>query len=97
MIHAGTNFSHMLAFRKAQGHVLVTDGIYRYAHNFQDVDPIPGTNEAFSWFRHPSYAGFFHWALGTQLVLQNPVSFFFFAVVLWRFFNRRIRGEYCYI
>ncbi|KAH9853545.1 protein-s-isoprenylcysteine O-methyltransferase [Lenzites betulinus] len=78
MIHAGTNFSHMLAFRKAQGHVLVTDGIYR-------------------WFRHPSYAGFFHWALGTQLVLQNPVSFFFFAVVLWRFFNRRIRAEEAYL
>ncbi|KAI0638117.1 ICMT-domain-containing protein [Trametes polyzona] len=78
MIHAGTNFSHVLAFRKAQGHVLVTDGIYQ-------------------WFRHPSYAGFFYWALGTQLVLQNPVSFVFFAAVLWRFFYRRIRAEEAYL
>ena len=30
MIHAGSNFSHVLAFSKAQGHVLVTSGIYRY-------------------------------------------------------------------
>ena len=30
MIHAGSNFSHVMAFRKAEGHTLVTDGIYRY-------------------------------------------------------------------
>ena len=46
----------------------------------------------FRWFRHPSYAGFFYWALGTQLVLQNPVSFVFYAAVLYKFFSRRIRG-----
>ncbi len=45
------------------------------------------------WFRHPSYAGFFYWALGTQLVLQNPVSFSFFLVVLWRFFHSRIKSK----
>ncbi|KAF8138429.1 Isoprenylcysteine carboxyl methyltransferase family-domain-containing protein [Boletus edulis] len=45
------------------------------------------------WFRHPSYAGFFYWALGTQMVLQNPVSFIGFAIVLWRFFYRRTRVE----
>lgn len=44
------------------------------------------------WFRHPSYAGFFYWALGTQLVLQNPISFLGFLIVLWRFFSQRIRG-----
>ena len=46
----------------------------------------------YSWFRHPSYAGFFYWALGTQLVLQNPISFAMYAVVLWRFFYYRTRG-----
>lgn len=30
MIHASTNFSHSVAFRKLQGHRLVTDGIYAY-------------------------------------------------------------------
>ncbi|KAI0650747.1 ICMT-domain-containing protein [Trametes meyenii] len=78
MIHAASNFSHTLAFRKAEGHVLVTNGIYR-------------------WFRHPSYAGFFYWALGTQLVLRNPISFVFFAGVLWRFFHQRIRAEEAYL
>ncbi|KAH7887651.1 Isoprenylcysteine carboxyl methyltransferase family-domain-containing protein [Phlebopus sp. FC_14] len=74
MVHASTNFSHAVAFRKRESHMLVTDGIY-------------------SWFRHPSYAGFFYWALGTQMVLQNPVSFAAFVIILWRFFYRRIRAE----
>ncbi|TCD68210.1 hypothetical protein EIP91_011382 [Steccherinum ochraceum] len=74
MIHASTNFSHTVAFRRLKSHTLVTDGIY-------------------SIFRHPSYAGFFYWAMGTQLVLQNPVSFVAFAIVLWRFFNSRIKAE----
>jgi protein-S-isoprenylcysteine O-methyltransferase Ste14 len=29
MIHASTNFSHMIAYRHQDGHVLVTHGIYR--------------------------------------------------------------------
>lgn len=28
MIHAATNFSHQVAFRKAESHQLVTNGIY---------------------------------------------------------------------
>lgn len=30
MRHAGTNFNHLIQFRKKAGHVLVTDGIYRW-------------------------------------------------------------------
>ncbi|TFK55981.1 ICMT-domain-containing protein [Heliocybe sulcata] len=74
MIHASTNFSHAVAFRKLESHQLVTDGIYK-------------------WFRHPSYAGFFYWALGTQLVLLNTISFVGFTIVLWRFFYYRTRAE----
>ncbi|CUA69080.1 protein-S-isoprenylcysteine O-methyltransferase [Rhizoctonia solani] len=33
------------------------------------------TDGIYSISRHPSYAGFFYWGLGTQLVLQNPVTF----------------------
>jgi hypothetical protein len=29
MIHASTNFSHSVAFRKRDSHVLVTEGVYR--------------------------------------------------------------------
>jgi protein-S-isoprenylcysteine O-methyltransferase len=50
-------------------------------------------NEISSYFRHPSYAGFFYWSLGTQLVLQNLLSFVVFSFILWRFFYFRIRGE----
>ncbi|KAJ3763642.1 Isoprenylcysteine carboxyl methyltransferase family-domain-containing protein [Lentinula raphanica] len=74
MVHASTNFSHVLAFQKLENHRLVTDGIY-------------------AWCRHPSYAGFFYWALGTQLVLQNPLCFVLYFVLLWRFFYARTRTE----
>ncbi|KAL0949432.1 hypothetical protein HGRIS_009492 [Hohenbuehelia grisea] len=74
MIHASTNFSHLVAFKKRDTHKLVTDGIY-------------------AWFRHPSYAGFFYWALGTQILLQNPLSFVLYCVLLWRFFYHRTRAE----
>ncbi|KIK68043.1 hypothetical protein GYMLUDRAFT_191028 [Collybiopsis luxurians FD-317 M1] len=74
MVHASTNFSHALAFKKLQSHRLVTDGIY-------------------AWCRHPSYAGFFYWALGTQLVLQNPFCFVLYFILLWRFFYARTRTE----
>ncbi|KAF7292419.1 Protein-S-isoprenylcysteine O-methyltransferase [Mycena chlorophos] len=74
MIHAATNFSHAVAFKKRDAHVLVTDGIY-------------------AWLRHPSYTGFFYWALGTQLVLQNRFSFVLYLILLWRFFFYRIRAE----
>ncbi|KAH8118319.1 ICMT-domain-containing protein [Phellopilus nigrolimitatus] len=75
MIHASTNFSHIVAVKKAERHELVTDGVY-------------------GWFRHPSYTGFYYWALGTQLVLQNPVSFIMYSALLWRFFSIRIRCEF---
>ncbi|KAI0347229.1 prenyl cysteine carboxyl methyltransferase Ste14 [Trametopsis cervina] len=51
------------------------------------------TDGIYSWFRHPSYAGFFYWALGTQLVLQNPVSLIIYSALLWKFFRDRIRYE----
>ncbi|CCK69548.1 protein-S-isoprenylcysteine carboxyl O-methyltransferase KNAG_0C04460 [Huiozyma naganishii CBS 8797] len=47
----------------------------------------------YSVFRHPSYFGFFWWALGTQLILFNPISLILFCFVLWRFFNKRIKFE----
>ncbi|CAG7848608.1 Protein-S-isoprenylcysteine O-methyltransferase; AltName: Full=Farnesyl cysteine carboxyl methyltransferase; Short=FCMT; AltName: Full=Isoprenylcysteine carboxylmethyltransferase; AltName: Full=Prenylated protein carboxyl methyltransferase; Short=PPMT; AltName: Full=Prenylcysteine carboxyl methyltransferase; Short=pcCMT [Serendipita indica DSM 11827] len=74
MIHASTNFSHVVAHQHRQGHRLVTGGVY-------------------SWSRHPSYVGFFYWGIGTQLALQNKISFIGYSIVLWRFFYRRIIYE----
>jgi len=51
------------------------------------------TNGVYSLARHPSYFGFFYWALGTQIMLANSVSAIGFAVVLFRFFSARIRNE----
>ncbi|KAJ7094659.1 Isoprenylcysteine carboxyl methyltransferase family-domain-containing protein [Mycena belliarum] len=51
------------------------------------------TDGIYAWLRHPSYTGFFYWALGTQVVLQNPVSFVLYTGVMWRFFYYRTRAE----
>ncbi|KAI9512228.1 Isoprenylcysteine carboxyl methyltransferase family-domain-containing protein [Russula earlei] len=59
----------------------------------RQVDHRLVTDGVYAWFRHPSYAGFFYWALGTQLVLQNPLSFSVYSVLLMRFFSSRIRAE----
>ncbi|KAF8339176.1 Isoprenylcysteine carboxyl methyltransferase family-domain-containing protein [Cantharellus anzutake] len=55
------------------------------------------TDGVYAYFRHPSYAGFFYWSLGTQMALQNPIAFTGYAMVTWRFFNHRIRVEERYL
>jgi protein-S-isoprenylcysteine O-methyltransferase len=49
---------------------------------------------SYKWLRHPSYFGFYWWALGTQILLGNALSTPIFAFVLWRFFYNRIPGEF---
>jgi len=49
----------------------------------------------YSCLRHPSYFGYFWWAIGTQLMLGNPVCTLGFAGFLWKFFSARIKREYC--
>jgi protein-S-isoprenylcysteine O-methyltransferase len=51
------------------------------------------TDGVYRFFRHPSYVGFFYWALATQLLLGNVASTVAFALVLGRFFHDRIIGE----
>lgn len=51
------------------------------------------TTGIYNLMRHPSYFGFFYWAVGTQLVLGNPVCFIGYLVVLWKFFSHRIKAE----
>jgi protein-S-isoprenylcysteine O-methyltransferase len=53
-------FTHNIATRRRDGHMLVTTGIYRYV-------------------RHPGYLGWFIWAVGTQIMLANPMSVALFA------------------
>ncbi|KAK9478984.1 Isoprenylcysteine carboxyl methyltransferase family-domain-containing protein, partial [Lipomyces japonicus] len=62
------------------------------AHHKADSHDLVKTG-VYSITRHPSYLGYFWWAIGTQLFILNPVSTVGFSVVLWRFFNRRIKYE----
>ncbi|KZO99124.1 protein-s-isoprenylcysteine O-methyltransferase [Calocera viscosa TUFC12733] len=51
------------------------------------------TTGVYAWMRHPSYAGFFYWALGTQVAMLSPVSFVGFWITMYWFFSRRVRVE----
>ncbi|KAK4623669.1 Isoprenylcysteine O-methyltransferase [Fulvia fulva] len=55
------------------------------------------TDGIYSYFRHPSYFGFFWWAVGTQVLVGNKVCLVGYVIVLWQFFNDRIRGEEKYL
>lgn len=51
------------------------------------------THGIYRYIRHPSYLGFFVFAVGTQLMLQNIISLVGFVVVLFYFFKDRIEYE----
>ncbi|KAJ9184629.1 hypothetical protein P3X46_004336 [Hevea brasiliensis] len=51
------------------------------------------THGVYGFVRHPGYAGFFVWSVGTQIMLCNPISTIAFAIVVWRFFANRIPYE----
>ena len=51
------------------------------------------TSGIYSYFRHPSYFGFYVWTIGTQLLLQNWICLFLFIVSLQYFFVERIEYE----
>ncbi|GJJ72477.1 protein-S-isoprenylcysteine O-methyltransferase [Entomortierella parvispora] len=51
------------------------------------------TGGIYSVLRHPSYFGFYYWALGSQLMMMNPVCLIGFAGALHHFFSDRIVYE----
>lgn len=52
------------------------------------------TKGIYGWLRHPSYFGFFWWAIGTQLLVGNKVCLVGYILVLWQFFKHRIVGTF---
>lgn len=80
------------ALRKA---ALVTAGRH-FTHRVA-VSRRPGhslvTGGVYACLRHPGYAGFAAWALGTQVLLRNPCSLVAFCLALRRFFRRRVAFE----
>ena len=51
------------------------------------------TEGLYNFIRHPSYLGWSLWAIGTQIVLLNPVSFVLYIFATVKFFNDRIPYE----
>ncbi|XP_077314432.1 protein-S-isoprenylcysteine O-methyltransferase [Lithobates pipiens] len=51
------------------------------------------TSGVYSWFRHPSYVGWFYWSIGTQVLLCNPVCLIGYTLASWRFFRERVEEE----
>lgn len=51
------------------------------------------TTGVYSILRHPSYVGFYYWAVATQMVLGNPLSGLLYSFAAYRFFARRIGYE----
>ena len=51
------------------------------------------TRGVYAVSRHPSYLGFFWWAIGTQVVLGNKVCLVGYVVALWGFFSARITSK----
>lgn len=51
------------------------------------------THGIYSCFRHPSYAGWFYWAVGTQIMLLNPICTLLFTILSYMFFKDRITYE----
>jgi protein-S-isoprenylcysteine O-methyltransferase len=51
------------------------------------------TSGIYSFVRHPGYCGWFIWAVGSQILLANPLCTVGFAYVSYRFFKSRVRYE----
>ncbi|XP_014607976.1 PREDICTED: protein-S-isoprenylcysteine O-methyltransferase [Polistes canadensis] len=82
------------------GEVLRKTAIFTAKNNFNHLvqsekkkDHVLITHGIYAIFRHPSYVGWFYWAIGTQLILQNPLSLLVYVISSWRFFHDRILIE----
>ena len=51
------------------------------------------TSGVYQVVRHPSYFGWTLWAVGTQVMLLNPISIVGFSAASWFFFKDRIPYE----
>ena len=79
---------------------LRTAAMYTAASNFthqiaeqKNESHVLVTHGVYAYLRHPSYCGWFWWAVGTQLLLANPLCTVGYALAAWRFFDDRIHYE----
>lgn len=64
-----------------------------YIQTLRKDNHILVTNGIYSFLRHPSYVGFYYWAIGSQVLLHNYFSLLIFAGAGWKFFGQRIPYE----
>lgn len=82
------------------GQILRTVAMYTAGKSFTHLVAKSKRNEhvlvtqgVYSLSRHPSYAGWFYWAVFTQVLLVNPICVVAYAIVAFRFFKIRIEYE----
>jgi len=67
-------------------------GNFNHLIKYRDSQELIKTG-IYGYERHPSYVGYYFFALGLQTVAGNPVCLLLFSLALWKFFRSRIRIE----
>ena len=62
-------------------------------HHWKNVPLFLPETHRYKILRHPSYVGFYYWAVGTQMILCNPLSTILYGLAAWTFFRYRIAYE----
>ncbi|OAD77482.1 hypothetical protein PHYBLDRAFT_122405 [Phycomyces blakesleeanus NRRL 1555(-)] len=69
---------------------------HNFSHHIVDYksqDHVLVKHGIYSIMRHPSYFGFYWWAVGAQFLLMNPICLGLFVYWLHKFFSERIAYE----
>lgn len=82
------------------GQTLRTLAQFHARHNFTHIvqeqkreEHVLVDDGPYRYIRHPGYLGWFWWAVGTQILLFNPVCIVGYAYAAWLFFRERIQYE----
>lgn len=90
-----TGLSLMVLGQTVRAQAMLTAGqsfSHIVAHTKKETHALITTG-VYEHLRHPSYFGYFWWAVGTQLMCGNTICLLGYIIVLQRFFSRRIDGE----
>ena len=82
------------------GHIFRIGALFTGKKNFTHLisykkknDHVLVTNGIYSISRHPSYFGFYLWSMGTEIITFNPICFIAYLIILFKFFDNRIKEE----